>query len=299
MSLLVVGSIAFDSVATPAGSVVDALGGSATYFSYAAGFFTDVRLVGVVGDDFPSDRLDILADHGIDTSGVSVVAGKTFRWAGKYEGDLSEAETLDVQLNVFGDFDATVPDAFRDSPHVFLANGSPKVQARILEQMNGTRLAVADTMNHWINDERDALIQLLGRVDGLVLNDREAVQLTGEANLIRAGRAIQALGPKLLVIKKGPHGAVLFSPDGLFVLPAYPTENVVDTTGAGDSFAGGMFGYLASRGSTALADLKQAMVYGTVVASFTVEGFSLDRLREIGRDDIEARARELTSLVQL
>ncbi|NIA21047.1 MAG: sugar kinase [Anaerolineaceae bacterium] len=296
MSLIVVGSIAFDSVETPTGRADDVLGGSATYFSYAASYFGPVRLVGVVGTDFPPAHRQLLESRNIDTAGLEVVEGKTFRWHGAYQKDMNTRTTLEVNLNVFGEFDPKLPEAFRDSELVFLANGSPQVQMRVLEQVTKPRLTVADTMNLWIETARDDLVRLMGLVDGMVLNDEEALMLTGETNLVTAGRRVLDLGPKFAVIKKGEHGAMLVTPSEVVNLPAYPTDRVVDPTGAGDSFAGGMMGYLATQATTQATQdifdaprLKAAMAYGTVVASFNVEDFSLNRFQEIDRQDIDRR----------
>lgn len=290
MSLLVVGSVAIDNVQTPKSQRDDLLGGSATHFSYSASFFTDVRLVGVVGEDWPAEHTSLLKGRGIDTSGLSVVpGGSTFRWTGRYEPNMNDRETLDVQLNVFGEFDPVLPETYRDSQFVFLANAVPAVQLKVLSQVPQRRIVVADTMDLWISTQREDLDQLLPRLDGLVLNDSEAKLLTGSENLVAAGHAVRRMGPKFVVIKKGEHGAMFFSEDLSYVLPAFPTENVIDPTGAGDSFAGGMMGHLVEQGNFDPATLKTALAYGTVVASFNVEGFGLERLQEISRDDIQHR----------
>ena len=248
MPLLVVGSIALDSVETPSQRRDNVLGGSAVYFSYAASYFCGVRMVGVVGEDFPPEHTALLASRGIDTSGLHVVPGaKTFRWSGKYLPNMNDRETLEVHLNVFEHFDPVLPEAYRRCRYLFLANGSPGVQLKVLNQVVKPALVVADTMDLWIHTQRDELLALLKRLDGLVLNDSEARLLTDDENLVRAGRAVQRLGPKFVVIKKGEHGAMFFSDRQTFVLPAYPTPTVVDPTGAGDSFAGGMMGYLAQQ----------------------------------------------------
>jgi sugar/nucleoside kinase (ribokinase family) len=278
-SLLVVGSIAFDSIETPNDSVEDALGGSATFFSYAASFFTKPRLVGVVGEDFPNEHRQLFVSRGIDIAGLTTLPGKTFRWKGRYHQDMNTRDTLEVHLNVFGVFNPVLPERFRDTTHVFLANGSPVLQARVLDQVRRPQLVLADTMDLWIETQRDDLLSLLPRLDGLLLNDSEARLLTGEDNMVRAGRAVRQLGPKFVILKKGEHGAMLFSEEGVFVMPAYPTADVVDPTGAGDSFAGGILGYLQSDDSPPPGRLRRAMAYGTVIASLTVEGFGLDRLK--------------------
>ena len=290
MSLLVVGSIALDSVETPHGTVDDALGGSATYFSYAASYFTPVRLVGVVGEDFPAEHRATLEGRKIDASGLIVEpGGKTFRWRGKYQGDMNSAETLEVHLNVLGTFDPELSPAFAETPFVFLANGSPIMQLKVLRQAKQRKLVVADTMNLWIEIQRPELLALLKEVDGLVLNDGEARLLTGEVNLVKAGRQVLKLGPKFVIIKKGEHGAMFLGPDEAFVMPAYPLEDVVDPTGAGDSFAGGFMGYLAAQGHFDPKHLKKAMAYGTVVASFNVQDFSLRRFLRTDRAEIDRR----------
>lgn len=290
MPLLVVGSIALDSVDTPQRSRDDLLGGSAVYFSYAASYFTSVRLVGAVGEDWPPEHTRLLQSRRIDTRGLQVIpGGATFRWRGKYFANMNDRETLEVQLNVLGDFEPVLPDDFRRSPFVFLANGSPAMQLKVLDQCIGPRLVVADTMDLWIREENADLMEVLTRVDGLVLNDSEAKLLTGEENLVLAGHKVRELGPKFVVIKKGEHGAMFFSEFETYVLPAFPTPDLVDPTGAGDSFAGGMMGYLAELDDFDADSLKRAMAYGILVASFTVEDFSLDRLQGIERHDLELR----------
>ncbi len=298
MPLLVVGSVALDRVETPSERRDDVLGGSAVFFSYAASYFTSVRLVGVVGEDFPAEHSRLLESRGIDTSGLHVVPGaKTFRWRGKYLPNMNDRETLEVHLNVFERFDPVLPEAYRRCRYLFLANGVPAVQMKVLEQVTKPALVVADTMDLWIETQRDALLALLKRLDGLVLNDSEARLLTGDENLVRAGRAVQKMGPKFVVIKKGEHGAMFFSEQETFVLPAFPTSQVVDPTGAGDSFAGGMMGHLAQRDRFDAATLKEALAYGIVVASFNVEDFSLDRMQQIGRPEIDARLAEYRKML--
>ncbi len=293
MPLLVVGSVALDSVHTPRDAREDVLGGSAVYFSYAASFFTSVRLVGVVGEDWPHEHTQFLQSRRIDTSGLQVVpGGKTFRWRGKYATNMNDRQTLEVHLNVLGDFDPVLPDEYKRCPYVFLANGSPRAQMKVLDQVTGPRLVVADTMDLWIRESHDELLQLFRRIDGLVMNDSEAKLLTGDENLVRAGHRIRELGPKFVVIKKGEHGAMFFSQYETYVLPAFPTERVVDPTGAGDSFAGGMMGYLSEIDDFEPASLKKAMAYGVLVASFNVEDFSLERMKEISREDLEFRLRQ-------
>jgi sugar/nucleoside kinase (ribokinase family) len=289
VSLLVVGSVAFDSIETPNGSVDDVLGGSATFFSYSASFFTRPRLVSVIGEDFPAEHRRLFEGRQIDTEGLVTQAGRTFRWKGRYHQDMNTRDTLEVHLNTFGTFNPVLPERFRDSTHVFLANGSPSLQARVLDQIRHPRLVLADTMDLWIETQREDLLALLPRIDGLLLNDSEARQLTGEDNLVRAGAAVRRLGPKFVILKKGEHGAMLFSADGVFIVPAYPTADVVDPTGAGDSFAGGILGYLDTDDTPPPGRLRRAMAYGTVVASLTVEGFGLDRLKQTNRGEIDDR----------
>jgi sugar/nucleoside kinase (ribokinase family) len=290
MPLVVVGSVAIDNVETPTERRDNLLGGSATHFSYAASFFTSVRLVGVVGADWPAEHTKLLVDRGIDTSGLhQVQGGKTFTWTGRYHDNMNDRDTLDVQLNVFGEFDPVLPESYRRAKYVFLANGVPAVQLKVLSQVPGRRLAVADTMDLWINTAREDLDKLLGQLDGLVLNDSEAKLIAKTENLVTAGHRVKEMGPKFVIIKKGEHGAMFFSDYETYVLPAFPTQNVIDPTGAGDSFAGGMMGYLSERDNFDPDTLKTAMAYGILVASFNVEGFGLERLTEITRADIDER----------
>ena len=290
MPLVVVGSVAIDNVETPKERRDNLLGGSATHFSYAASFFTKVRLVGVVGEDWPDEHTRFLDDRGIDTSGLSVVeGGKTFTWTGRYEPNMNDRETLAVELNVFGEFDPVLPEQYTKAKYVFLANGVPSVQIKVLSQVPGRRLAVADTMDLWINTQRNDLETLLGQLDGLMLNDSEAKLMCNTENLVEAGHHIREMGPKFVIIKKGEHGAMFFSEDETYVMPAFPTKDVVDPTGAGDSFAGGLMGYLAEKDNFDPQTLKTAMAYGTLTASFNVEGFGLERMKKITREDIENR----------
>jgi sugar/nucleoside kinase (ribokinase family) len=299
-SLCVVGTLAFDDVATPAGERRGVLGGSATYFSVAASLFTRVGLVGVVGGDFPPSFRAVLERHGVDLSGLEVRPdGRTFRWAGRYEGDMDQARTLATDLNVLADFAPRLPDRLRAAPLVFLANTDPRVQAAVLDQLAGPRLVVMDTMNLWIDTARDALLAVMRRVDGVVLNDAEAKSLARSHNLIAAGKALLDLGPRFVVVKKGEHGSFLFTRERLFALPSYPLEAVVDPTGAGDSFAGGFLGTLAQRGEARVEDLCLAMLHGTVVASFTVSAFSLGGLDGLTRAQVDARADELRAFIAL
>lgn len=299
MSVLVVGSVAFDTIETPHGQRERCLGGSASYFGLAARLFVPVQLVSVVGADFPAAYRDQLAKSGVDLLGLEAKAGKTFAWSGRYSSDMNSRTTLSVELNTFGGFAPRVPGAYADTGFVFLANGSPTTQASVLDQMRAPRFVVADTMNLWIETEKPALLALLRRVDGLILNDEEARMLTGETNLIRAGQRVLSLGPKLVILKKGEHGAFLFSTFFQFALPAYPTSQVVDPTGAGDSFAGGFMGYLAGQDSLNVGHMKRAMAFGTVTASVTVEGFGVDAIAACDRQKIERRYHDLVQFVGL
>jgi sugar/nucleoside kinase (ribokinase family) len=302
MSLLVVGSVAIDSIETPHGVAPEIMGGSATHFSYAASFFSPVRLVGVVGEDFPQEYVDILRSRAIDLAGLEVRKGKSFRWAGRYQGAMAAAETLSVELNLFGEFDPALPPAFRSSRFVFLANGSPHVQRRVLSQVeDGERFVMLDTMNLWIELERRALQDLLARVDALVINDEEIRQLTGEPNLVAAGRRVLGMGPRVVVLKKGEHGALLFQGDRIFAAPAFPVERVFDPTGAGDTFAGGFMGTIARGGTTrpSFDDLKRAVCMGIVMGSFNVEDFGLNRLRRAAAAEISERYRSYMEMLSV
>ncbi len=297
MSLVVVGSFGLDTVETPYGRREEVLGGSAVYFSLAASLFTEVRLAGNVGADFPDTALATLKRRGADCSGIQVYEDQqTFRWAGRYEGDMNEAETLVTELNVLAE-PPTVPDTYKGADYVFLANMGPDTQLQMLDELNGGKV-FADTMNLWIDIQRDNLMQLLGRLDGLVLNDAEARALTGKANLIQAGNALLEMGPEVVIIKKGEHGAFLFERSFHFALPAYPTDKVVDPTGAGDSFAGGFLGSLAEMGELTPENLRRAMAFGTVAASMTVEHFSTDGLETAARDHLERRYKQLRDFVR-
>ena len=296
MSLLVVGSMAIDSVKTPFGEREEAVGGSATYFSVAASYFTDVRLVAVVGADFPEDTLAFLEERKIDISGIERSDGETFRWRGEYGFDLNTAHTLDTQLNVFERFSPRLPDNFRDTDFVFLANIDPELQADVLGQANAPKLTACDTMNFWIEGKREELLKTLSMVDLVVINDAEARALSGEANIARAAHCIQEIGPQTLVVKQGEYGALLFHEDGVFSAPGLPIEDVCDPTGAGDSFAGGFMGHLAATGDLSEAGMRQAVVFGSVMASFNVESFSYDRMRALTRKEIGARYRAFSEL---
>jgi cytidine kinase len=301
LPLAVVGTVALDDVATPSGAAAAVLGGSATYFSVAASLFTRVGLVGVVGQDFPRPFRSLLEARDIDLTGLETAAGRTFHWAGRYDGAMNAATTLVTDLNVLATFTPRLVEAHRRAPFVFLANIAPSIQHAVLDQMlppaGGSRLVVADTMNLWIDTQRDALLGVLRRVDGLLVNDQEARSLSGERNLIAAGRRLLQAGPRFVIVKKGEHGAFLFAKDRAFALPSYPLEDVRDPTGAGDSFAGGLMGSLAAAGRAGTADVVHAMVYGTVTASFAVSTFSLDGLAKVSRAEVEARATELRRFV--
>ncbi|MEE3194912.1 MAG: PfkB family carbohydrate kinase [Candidatus Poribacteria bacterium] len=300
MGVLVVGSVALDTVETLEGKVEDSLGGSATYFSVAASFFhQQIHLVGVVGDDFPSEYVDFLSKRGIDLQGLErITGGKTFRWGGSYVSDLNAAETEFTYLNVFSDFDPKLPYTYQDTPYVFLANINPELQLRVLEQVHRPKLVVCDTMNLWIDISRPALMETLKQVDILILNDGEAKQLTEKKNLIQAGKEILTYGPSRVVIKKGEHWAISLTKSEFFAVPAYPLTSVFDPTGAGDSFAGGFMGYLAAQNrSNDEQTIRQAIVYGTVVASFNVEDFSLNRQRTLTRQEIDDRFNRLKDMV--
>jgi sugar/nucleoside kinase (ribokinase family) len=299
MSLLVTGSIGIDSVTTPHGSVENVIGGSSVYFAFAATYFTPVRLVGAVGEDFPEDFRETLRRRDIDLAGLETRPGsKTFRWQGKYEGAMNEAQTLGVDLNILGEAGPKIPDAFANTDVVFLANTHPTLQREMLKQAGSPKLSVCDTMNLWIEGERDELIKTLSAVDGIIINDAEARQLTGKVNLIDVGEELLKLGSKFAVIKKGEHGALLLTSDGPTAIPAFPTRDVVDPTGAGDSFAGGMLGYLASVGDYSNESLRRGIIRGTVVSSLTIEAFSLGRLVEATREDVDRRVAEFIKMLR-
>lgn len=298
-NVLVVGSLALDSVETPFGKQDDILGGAALYASTAASFFAPVSVVGVVGDDYPMEALEFLSCRGVDTTGIEVVpGGKSFRWAGRYEYDMNSADTLDTQLGVFGDFSPRVPEAYRQPSHVFLANITPSVQLAVLDQVDPGCFVMADTMNFWISSAREDLLKVLARVDLMLLNDGEIRQLTGTPNLAKAAQEVLAMGPRYVVIKKGEYGATLVSAEGSFTLPCYPLQEVLDPTGAGDTFAGGFVGYLAWAQSCEDPDLRQATAVGTVMASRVVETFGLDGLAATTNEEIYARYFALQSMVK-
>jgi sugar/nucleoside kinase (ribokinase family) len=297
--VLIVGSVALDSVETPFGKVEQAIGGAGTYASTAASLLAPVRLVGVIGDDFPAGALETLADRGVDLEGVQrVPGGKSFHWAGRYEYDMSSAISLDTQLNVFGEFNPVIPDSFTDSPFVFLANIQPSLQLSVLDQVRSPRFTMCDTMNFWISSAREELLQVLARVDLALLNDAEVRQLTGTPNLARAAEQVLALGPRYVVIKKGEYGASLVSREGQFSLPCYPLPEVHDPTGAGDSFAGGLIGFLSWLGTTDEPSLRQALACGTVLASACVQEFSLAGLHRLTVGDLYQRYQELHHMTE-
>lgn len=296
MHILVVGSVALDTVKTPFGEAREVLGGSAVYFSASASFFTPVSVVAVVGADFPGESLEFLKKREVDFAGLERRPGRTFRWQGEYGFDLNEAKTLDTQLNVFAEFHPRLPDAYRARELIFLANIDPELQREVLTQVQGPRLVAADTMNFWIREKPDALRRTLEQVQVLIINDAEARMLAGEPNLVRAARKILSWGPRLLVVKRGEYGALSFSDGGWFAAPALPLEQVYDPTGAGDAFAGGFLGFLASTRNFDEANLRRAVIMGSVMASFAVEAFSLERLHNLTYPEIEARYRQFKAL---
>ncbi len=299
MSVLIVGSIGLDTIKTPVAEHGDLLGGSASYAAVSASFFSPVNLVGVVGDDFPKAHVDFFAERKIDLCGLQTEPGKTFRWSGEYHTDLNTRSTRSIELNVFEHFTPTLPPEYNHTEYVLLANIAPSLQSHVLDQMSRPRFIIADTMDLWINIAKPDLLALLKRVDMLILNDGEARELTGENSLIKAGRLIRHLGPRYVVIKKGEHGALLFGEDAFFSCGAYPLEEIHDPTGAGDTFAGGVAGYLASLKHTdgvTFPILRKAVVYGTVLASFNVEAFSLERLRTLKPEEIEERYRTIRKI---
>ena len=299
MSVLIVGSIALDTVKTPVEERTEQLGGSASYAALGASFFSPVNLVGVVGDDFPESEFEFWKARQIDATGVERVAGKTFRWSGEYAWDMNTRETRSIALNVFEHFRPTLPASYRATDFVLLANIAPALQSHVLDQMESPRFVVADTMDLWIETARADLDALLSRVDLLILNDSEAREMTKETSLIKAGRRIRAAGPKYVAIKKGEHGALLFGENEFFSCGAYPLEDIHDPTGAGDTFAGGMAGYLAARkGELNFTAFRRAMIYGSVLASFNVEAFSLERLRTLTKNEIEERYQIFRSMSQ-
>lgn len=297
MSLLVVGSVALDSVETPFGRATDVLGGSGTFFAAAASLLAPVQLVGVVGSDYPVEQLEPLAQRGVDLAGLERAEGQSFRWRGRYRHDLNAAETLETHLGVFSHFRPKIPAQFRQAPFVFLANIDPRLQLDVLNQVERPKLVACDTMNFWIESRRPELLELLGHVDLITLNDGEARQLTDQVNLVKAAKWIMQRGPKLVIIKKGEHGAFMFTPDTVFFAPAYPLEEVFDPTGAGDSFAGGFMGHLARTGDLSEGNLRRAVIYGSAMGSFAVEKFSVQRLLELTTEDLLWRVRDFKRLV--
>ena len=285
-----------DTVETPLGCVSEALGGAAVYSAVAASFFTPVRIVGVVGEDFPVEHLDFLLSRGIDLCGLEIVSGKSFRWSGKYEFDLNQAKTLSTELNVFADFNPTIPPEYIDTEYVFLANIDPDLQLKVLDQIRQPKLVGCDTMNYWIENKPDALRKVFERVNAVFMNDAEARQFCCTSSLVKAGAAIRKMGPSVVVIKKGEHGAVVFADERYFAAPSYPLEDVKDPTGAGDSFAGGFMGYLAHTDEISERNIRKAVVYGSVLASFDVEDFSVGRLRDLTHLEISARYDEFREI---
>ncbi len=298
MSLCIIGTLAYDSIETPFGSVENALGGSATYISLSASYFTrDIGIVSIVGDDFSQNTLDYLAGRGIDTSGVQIrEGGKTFRWSGRYHHDLNNRDTLDTQLNVLTEFDPVIPEAMRSAKFVCLGNFDPTLQLKVLDQMEDPLFTVCDTMNFWIEGAFDQLKEVLARVDCLIINDSEARLISKDPNLIKSAHMIMKMGPKVLIIKKGEHGALLFLENDIFSAPAFPLEDIFDPTGAGDTFAGGFIGYLARAGSITPSNLRKAVINGSAMASFCVEQFSVDALKELPNDKINHRVKAFRQL---
>ena len=289
MSILVVGSVALDSVQTPFGTAKRVLGGSAVFFSSAASLLGPVRVVGVVGEDYPMEKLDFLVERGVDLAGIERAPGESFFWAGRYSHDLNSRETLETRLGVFAEFKPRIPEEFKDSRFVFLGNIDPVLQLDVLDQVHSPEVVVCDTMNYWIGGSRGALLELLKRVDIFMVNDDEVTELAEDHNLLRAARWVQERGPELVVVKKGEHGAVLYGPESVFFVPGFPLEVVLDPTGAGDAFAGGFLGYLTSIQSLTADDYRRAMVYGSAMGSFAVESFSVDRLQALQNGEILRR----------
>ncbi len=296
MSLLVVGSVALDTVITPHGELKEGLGGSAVYFSVASSLFTPVHLVGVVGKDFPKEHIDKLEMRGIDIDGLYAAKGKTFRWHGKYDESFSDPETLLTELNVFADFSPDLPEKYRDIPFVFLGNIHPQLQLQVLDQMQSPSLIAADTMNYWIENDMDALMEVIKQIDMLVINELEVRLLTGRRSILAGAEKIQAMGPATIVVKRGAYGAFAMTGDNFFVLPAYPTQNVIDPTGAGDSFAGGLMGYIADKGKISPENIRMGIVYGTLIGSFCIEGFSIKKLEEITPEQVNERLEHFRSI---
>ncbi len=298
MSLLVVGSVALDTIETPFGKAERAIGGSATYIALSASYFIQpVRLVGVVGSDFPGTEIDFLKEKEIDLEGLQVKEDeKTFFWHGKYDFDLNNRTSLTTELNAFANFDPIIPDPFKKSTFVCLGNINPELQLKVLKQINRPRLVVGDTMNFWIEGKYDPLMEVLKHIDVLIINDSEAREISRDANLIKAARTIQDMGPRILIIKKGEHGALLFYEEELFIAPAYPLESIYDPTGAGDSFAGGFIGHIAKTEDLSYENMKRAVIYGSTIASFAVENFSIERIRDLSALEIKDRFNEFRQL---
>jgi sugar/nucleoside kinase (ribokinase family) len=299
VSLLIVGSVAIDTVETPHGRADNVIGGAATYSALAASFFVPVRMVAAIGDDFPQEVYDDLARRGIDLTGVERRKGTTLRWTGRYHEDMNIRDTLHLDLGVFADFMPHLPEHYRDSSHVFLANIDPRLQAAVLDQLRAPGVIGCDTMNHWIEGSRPDLERLLQRVGILVINDEETRQLSGERNIVRAARRILGMGPKTILVKRGEYGVIQFAADSVFAVPAFPLEEVFDPTGAGDCFAGGFMGQLARSGDASPAGIRKAIVYGSVMASFVVEDFSHRRLARLDQEEIERRYRQFVSLTDI
>ncbi len=294
--ILVVGSVALDTVRTPFGQVEEGLGGSAIYFSVVASFFTPVKIVAVVGKDFPEEHLNFLKLHGIDLKGLQKVEGKTFRWKGEYSYNLNEAITLETQLNVFENFHPQIPEDYRKVKYVFLANIDPELQGRVLDQIEKPHLVACDTMNYWIENKPEELENTLRKVDILIINESEARQLSAEPNLVKAARKILSLGPRALIVKRGEYGALYFTEKSMFSAPGFPLEFVYDPTGAGDSFAGGFLGYLAKTGNDNDSNVRQAIIFGSVMASFDVENFSIERFKNLTFREIKERFQAFNKL---
>lgn len=296
--ILVVGSLAYDTISTPNGRVDRTLGGSANYFSVAAALYSKVRVVGVVGEDYDAADFDLLASRNVDTTGLQKQKGKTFHWEGKYQGDMNEAITLATDLNVFEHFNPELPASYKDSSYVFLANIHPELQLRVLEQIERPKIVGSDTMNFWIQSQLGSLKKVLSKVDVLLINEGEAKMLSGANNAIAAAETILKMGPKAVVVKRGEYGFVMYSQEGYFILPAFPIAQVVDPTGAGDTFAGAFFGYLAKGNSDfSLKNLKEACVHGCLMASFTVQGFGLDSLRKLEWSDVQQRFQDYRRVI--
>jgi sugar/nucleoside kinase (ribokinase family) len=296
MSVLVVGTVAFDSIETPYGSAERILGGSASYFALGASFFTPVRVVGVIGQDFPQEYLDLFAEKKIDLEGLKRANGDTFHWRGRYHEDINVRDTLELHLNVLAGFVPELPERYRDAEYVFLGNIDPAMQMEVLNQIRRLKLVACDTMDHWIRESAQELQKVLKRIEMLVINDSEARLLSGESNIVRAARSILKMGPKAVLIKRGEYGVLQFSDSSVFATPAYPLEEVFDPTGAGDSFAGGFLGQLARSGDASQRGIRRAIVYGSVVASFTVEDFGVKRLTTVSLSEIEERYQRFIQL---